>query len=50
MPTVEEIRELCRRVAEAKDQEFEAALLELANALDQYALSQKTNGKKAEAE
>lgn len=45
MLVVERIRELCLRVTEAEGQEFEIALLELANALELYDLTQNKDGK-----
>jgi len=44
MPTSERIRELCIRATESQGPEFEAVLLELANALELYDQAQDRNG------
>jgi len=50
MPTFEQIRELCLRVTEAKEsEEFQAALLLLANALELFSASKDKNGAKSAA-
>ena len=46
MPTSERIRELCIRATESQGPEFEAVLLELANALELYDQAKEEDGDK----
>ncbi len=47
MATIKQIRELCAKVAESEGAEFEAAILELAQALELYAQDQQKSGNKS---